>query len=661
MLEQLNNIKREYEEFSSNNDYINLLNDYSDELNDMIKSFKSFQSTSFAFQTLFVLLMFVNGESKDKIINVHNNFYYSFDVLQSKGLLGKFLFNSFYLEDKDYQQFLNFCQEIEKICLSGDSEIDFSGKINLNSAILVKEYETFKKIDTFIKQENNVNDKTSKLKLLKKFANLKIYMSKNNLNEQKLIHAFFAFISFNNYQDIKYIFDILRTNLNDKIISFLINLENHLDVLNKEVAIFSHETNNILNLKYMSILNNQVISKIQKLERKKQKKENLFLKLINIISMWKDDTYISINNLNIEILSEELKQSLLLEIHNHNKKIFEKIYKSNMEFSENKLWKLQQLLIENNININFSDAFKENFSEESLEVLQLIINNKWDFCFKNNAVLEDILTNTDITKINVVNKTFQEFCIPLTFLENNYEILTSKYTLFLRNTTFIKNENIQIKDYEVFLGDSKKLLEFYDLACVYNLNLRKTKNNNNKFLTTMESFNYLDNYIELGLYKFIKDHLEFCQSKNENILKRVIIAQDLEILEESYFKEIVSGKNFFIPNECLDEVIINDENIVNNEKYHNVLGQDNLDYTENIYTQKLDEKYKISKYEYNFEGIIISRIKVIRGLNSLMKYYPNDDINELIFNAIIYNSYLSLDKLDTIHNLICGHSLKVMV
>ena len=658
MLELLTKIKQEYEEFRQDNTEIELIEKASEETTDFVKAYKNSGVALFTFYSIFNLLLYLNKQNHNDIIKVEKEFANSFDNLQKKGLLGNFLQQIFNYDDKELEKIIDLSKKIEEICLSPKDKYNKNPDIYYDTPENTKELELFIKIEILIRILHDLPIKKSPIKSTKKFTNLKDYMLINQLTYADLEQAFLALTTFNNSENIKYMYNLLRKNLDRETIDFVISLEKQVDSRDDIVTIVYDTKKDPFNIKYLISLNNRAVSYKQKLEKSKGKITNLYLKLMKQISTWNEEKYIELKDIQFNFLSAELKQELLLAIHNHNKNIFEKIYNENLEYENNKFLQLEHILIKNNIDVSFSNEFKENFSEESLEILQLIINNNWDFCFKNNTILEDILTNTNLTKINVVNKTFQEFNIPLSFLENNYEILTSKYSLFLRNITFIKNENIQLKDYAIILSDSKKLLAFYDLACAYNLNLRKTKNNNNKFLTTIESYNFLDNYIELGLSEFIKTHLEFCQSKNENILKRVIIAQDLEILEESYFKEIVRGKNFFIPNECLDEVIINDENIVNNEKYHNVLVQDNLDYTENIYTQKLDEKYQISKYEYDFEGIIISRIKVIRNLNALIKNYPNDDINELIFNAIIYNTYLSLDKLDTIHNLLYGYSLK---
>ena len=174
MLEQLNNIKREYEEFASDRKYLDLLNHYSKELNNTIKSFKNHELTAFSFHTILILLMLVNNQSSRDIINVHNNFYSSFDGLQSEGMLGKFLFNTYYFKEDEYEQFLKFCEEIENICLANDLEIDFNSIINFNNRTIVKEVDIFKRLEKFIRKENKLNA----IKSIKKFTNLKIYMTK---------------------------------------------------------------------------------------------------------------------------------------------------------------------------------------------------------------------------------------------------------------------------------------------------------------------------------------------------------------------------------------------------------------------------------------------------------------------------------------------------
>ena len=281
---------------------------------------------------------------------------------------------------------------------------------------------------------------------------------------------------------------------------------------------------------------------------------------------------------------------------------------------------------------------------------------------EDNQLLEQIIINSSIDKLNIVNNIINQLDIPIDFLINHLSILMSDYELFMRNVVIINERKIKISNYEILLMDSKTLLKRYKLVTDYDINLRKNSNNNDDFLFNTEAFDYFDKYIELGYYSFIRNHLPYCKKSNENIYKRALLATsiDLDIIDKKDFsKDIITGKHFMVSDENLDDYICNNISSFADIDCFTLLDNSlNEEIDLNLDEIKiLDDNYMKSNYEYDINGVIVSRIKAARYFNTLVKSFKDKSKEELIFNAIIYNSVYNFEQLDIIKNEITKNKL----
>lgn len=398
------------------------------------------------------------------------------------------------------------------------------------------------------------------------------------------------------------------------------------------------------------------------------KNADILHKLAEKIEIDWNNKYIFLNSFKFDLLDKmkefELKNEVLEYIYDHNQKIFKKLYQDNKNCNIAKMNSFEQIILKYQLNINFSLEFIKSNPNANLveDIINQLQKNDWNFILEDSQLLEQIIINSSVDKLNIVNNIINQLDIPIDFLINHLSILMSDYELFMRNVVIINERKIKISNYEIFLMDSKTLLKRYKLVTDYDINLRKNSNNNDDFLFNTESFDYFDKYIELGYYSFIRNHLPYCKKSNENIYKRALLATsiDLDIIDKKDFsKDIITGKHFMVSDENLDDYICNNISSFADLDCFTLLDNSlNEEIDLNLDEIKiLDDNYMKSNYEYDINGVIVSRIKVARYFNTLVKSFKDKSKEELIFNAIIYNSVYNFEQLDIIKNEIMGNKL----
>ena len=398
------------------------------------------------------------------------------------------------------------------------------------------------------------------------------------------------------------------------------------------------------------------------------KNADILHKLAEKIEIDWNNKYIFLDSFKFDLLDKmkefELKNEVLEYIYDHNQKIFKKLYQDNKNCNIAKMNSFEQIILKYQLNINFSLDFINSNPDANLveDIINQLQKNDWNFILEDNQLLEQIIINSSIDKLNIVNNIINQLDIPIDFLINHLSILMSDYELFMRNVVIINERKIKISNYEILLMDSKTLLKRYKLVTDYDINLRKNSNNNDDFLFNTEAFDYFDKYIELGYYSFIRNHLPYCKKSNENIYKRALLATsiDLDIIDKKDFsKDIITGKHFMVSDENLDDYICNNISSFADIDCFTLLDNSlNEEIDLNLDEIKIsDDNYMKSNYEYDINGVIVSRIKAARYFNTLVKSFKDKSKEELIFNAIIYNSVYNFEQLDIIKNEITKNKL----
>lgn len=405
-------------------------------------------------------------------------------------------------------------------------------------------------------------------------------------------------------------------------------------------------------------------------------------KILNVLSdlkekvskEWSDSKYIYLKDFPFKYVFDTPIQDLLFKyIFKHNQKIYRELYEENKKNDLKGLNNLDKISIKYSLPYSFSKSIIDaNLDLREIELIIDALKNKGlDNILNNRESLEFILLKSNSKIVTSIIKILKDFGIPNSFLENHLEILVPEtvnikdniygtYDVFKRNIYLLRERGVQVSDYEIYLGDSIKILESFRLVESLNINLRKRSNNNDQFLKDTKTFDYFDMFIEQGYYELIRNNLPLCDKKYLNVIKRINVAEKvgIDVVDGKTFnKAVLTGNGFLIEDGLLDEYVNNFVPNVINSKYREC-----LDNNENIdidLFNELDiiEEYKMNSVEYNINGVIISRFKVIRCFNALRKAFPLDYFRDLLFNAIIYNSYLSVDKVSSIYETIYNKRL----
>ncbi len=191
-------------------------------------------------------------------------------------------------------------------------------------------------------------------------------------------------------------------------------------------------------------------------------------------------------------------------------------------------------------------------------------------------------------------------------------------------------------------------------------------------LSAISSFRIMeltDKYIELGEEEYIHRYASKLTSHIDGIFERMYAMkkEGIPIHSEKNPQNIRTivfdlNKPCEVAEDRIKELIPKDsETLLKGNKYNQLLE----DYAPSTISpetlddpviKKLDENYKYSNLGYNFNGVIISRKKLLRNYEFLMKtdLIPAEekDQHQMLFVASLYNSWLDMDQIEKIEGAI---------
>ena len=317
-----------------------------------------------------------------------------------------------------------------------------------------------------------------------------------------------------------------------------------------------------------------------------------------------------------------------------------------------------QLLVDNNL----LDLFKENKN-----ILELMLSNY------NKNDLEELITlikDNLIVKGDDFNSVFSILIETLPSLFTNVEI----YKSFKDNINFYKDKNINIINIfdnyrELLIINHELLVSNYNKVISYGIDVNS---DNVKYLLYNKNIiNNLDYYIEaIGYEKgFLgkEDRFDGVEYIKKNPYKLNDVSRDM-LLKLRYTSEnngkiygnkpgILAGE---IANSKVDIINLTSDylNTYFNGEYTNISKEelkkelenlDGFDMTIDDNLNMLDKKYKKDELRYQFDNVIISRIKTIRIYNYLKTKLSSTDA---LIVALTYNSVIKKTEYDNIVNII---------
>lgn len=394
---------------------------------------------------------------------------------------------------------------------------------------------------------------------------------------------------------------------------------------------------------------NHIEGEYNSFKRLKSKQINLFKNLLDDI---KTNEYID-----IEKYRKLLDSDILLELLFYNTQFYNRDYEEEKnKFVKSETDELEEYLLKENINI---DLTKVNVSSD-IVINKLNILSKSNEILKYNNILLYIINNISFENLTKIISFMNEKIYDEKFLLDNIfefknEIIISN---FINNIELLRLNGINVSnvlkyDKSILFSDNEKLNNLLLIYKKYNINLTNDCYN---FEWLQKDMSYIiDKFIEIGQYNLIINNLSLLNSNSLIIIKRCLLYMSLGndiVNEQNKLRgNLRKEENFILSDDILNETVLSNYDLFIPSEVINILEYKVID-SFDLFDLDIIKGYLKDETTYEFNGIIISKNKVIRNLNILLSsnYDKKYDINELIMYSIIYG-YPTLLIKDNINDL----------
>lgn len=448
-----------------------------------------------------------------------------------------------------------------------------------------------------------------------------------------------------------------------------------------EALTTSKRDNNILHSSVKQVLNvdetfNLIIRKYKSLSKEysefKNKIEDEINAMQNILTNFSREYQKKIpatidKNMINKINDDELKYEIYRVISSYNNNFFIDVLKENRKLKINNISYIKYLFKVMGQNIDNADdecikliqkfGSIENISQ-ILNALKTSDHHIINFNHKDGIVA---LINTNEHNIYFIIDLLKKGIISSEFVLNNPSILYDKNIITGVDGLYkrlVINYNVLSKNgfnLTTLLNEALLMDDINDFINTFN-NYGLNKNCPlPKEITNKNFFTHIDLFIELGLNEFIIDNFSILNNSSLDIIKRIIISKKMHLQifddDNNLLPSILTGNNFYVKNDCLDNFIIDEcHNILNKDicELLNNIGNTDYEIDDNI---KLLDNFKENDNVYLFDSIIISRNKVLRNYSFLTNNFNYDD-KELLKISCLFNSILDIEDINIITNKI---------
>ena len=246
-------------------------------------------------------------------------------------------------------------------------------------------------------------------------------------------------------------------------------------------------------------------------------------------------------------------------------------------------------------------------------------------------------------------------------------IESGKYSFLLENLAFFKSIKIDIRSLvqnnpNLLIENPSSLKDIVSVLDRYHISYQKAKRFD--LIENPDFIRFIDLFIELGLYDYIREHPDMINN-NFTTIYRIILAKELgvDIFKEEKLHLIISGDYLkigktVITDDIVSEYIDNSTFTYFDEQLFKILEESPKEFSWDDHAE-IEEllPFKKDDISYDIDGIIISRNKVLRN------YHVLEDKDEIprakrIFNSLIYGSIFDYTTLEKLSNKFADYSLK---
>lgn len=414
--------------------------------------------------------------------------------------------------------------------------------------------------------------------------------------------------------------------------------------------------------------------------KNKHKKVNCYKSMLDIIESFNDGKIVNLKDDIFNKLDDsEISNEFIKAVLEHNRKVYLVLEIENIK--RDNYNQIERIFLEKNISLeqlSFDDRnilLQKGNINELKEILEYLGKEEFNWLNSTHPNYIQIVLNTtpqilkrihSLIKLNIISIEMVKEK-PNILLDNiqvsiNDNDLVPAYSLFNNNIELLRHEinDISSKNIKRQKLLCENLKEKINLCKKYELNFNSdsTKTYDFSILYNDKYFDYLDSFIELGYAEYIKNNIHLLNSNSDDILTRLSIVTNIGILtKDKVNNSIISGKKFYVANSDLPEykLLTVDKYMYND--YFNILNNNSRiiisEKTENLsIINYLDNLFKVNELEYQINDIIISRNKVLRNIECIIKNKQEYDEAEIIFSAITYNSIIDNKTIEIIEEIL---------
>ena len=367
----------------------------------------------------------------------------------------------------------------------------------------------------------------------------------------------------------------------------------------------------------------------------------------------KDDQVISdLSSIVSNIDDDELKRKALIYVYEHNNAIYKEMEKKRVGLFEEVNWSfVQEIFNKYGITSDMYDV--EEFKNIPLENIETILSKMAKLKISNVKLVLDVVKLNDIDTLDKIESLAEQSILSLSFLNQYKSVFDSSSKDFgnlmsnidVLNTLGLPLPVYQFADETLFFSNE---VVSSNLSFLNKYGLIETvKNKTDISFLGNEKLNVLvDKVLELGYKNILQADLNIL-NYSENDWKKVQILRNMgeDISDHQTLLECLETSYFIVPDDKLDDYIFTYV-----PKEINDFVNQLPDVGEALEPEWLF-RYFDSSLTYSFDGVIISKSKVLRNLAKLQNVEMDDSVK--MFYSIVNNSDLSFESYNSIKN-ICG-------
>ena len=376
---------------------------------------------------------------------------------------------------------------------------------------------------------------------------------------------------------------------------------------------------------------------------------------------------------NIKVNKEDEEVTLLEETNLSESDVFDLFDKYNYNFDDFKDKDKVQLLRYGNLStINdilkvFSDndvsLYIKGFSSKLVQILlhsngnivSSIMSNLKDDCTENKYIVNSGKRAYYKSRSGGKKKIVDDLSL------DDKRYVTGAYDNYIKNRKLFISRGIDptniIKDCpSVFCLSYNKVKENFDSFDFYKIP-PEIYNNTLSSLQAVDPLSSIDQFIEVGCYEYILSNFSYVNKRSDDLMfYRIVKASQMN--KDIYSKRRTQKVQFIssISNDKNNEFNLNDSNKVESvgqyiptfdSRFDDVVNSNRnagpIILAYNNYFIKKVEEYKMDDLRYNFNGVIISRYKVLRIYETLIKNHMAGTLGAIKY-AICKNSILTEEQ-----------------